>query len=203
MNKKILTICLLTALILVLTCFASCDNGADTADKLREINVALMQEYSKIELKVQTHTDETDLNAKYVMTKSGAITDISYEVERLNSFGADGKIPSDYISIVTGTAKFDGTSVTYIDGEPLQESVILGVAKVNMAFRLSYFTDIKTGQHGLSAKVTDPQSFLQNEEFTGDNMTVKVVMTQTSLSNIIISYEVNSATVLLEYTFTV
>lgn len=200
MNKKVLTICLTIVLALVVICCASCADNA--ADKLREINTALMHDYSKIELNVNTYFDDVELDAKYVITKSDDITNIEYEVERLNQFGDNGEIPTEYVSTVTGTATFDGDAITSIDGETMDERVLLDVVDTSMSFRLSYFDKIKVSEKGMSALVTNPQGFLNDESLVCEGMTVNVVMAGSDISSIRINYKSDGAIITLDYTFT-
>lgn len=201
MNKKLLPVLLIVVLILATVGCASCVDS--TADKLREINMALLYSYSNVELKVVTHTDDADLHAKYVMTTTSNVTDISYEVERINEFDVNGEIPSEYISTVVGTAVFDGNAITSIDGEELDQNILLNVVNKNMAFRLSYFGEIKAGNGGIETRVVDPKGFLQNSDFDGEQMTVSVKLVQSYLSSIIINYVTSDgAQVSLDYTFT-
>lgn len=200
MNKKILTICLIAALTIAIVCFSSCKDNSVT-DKLREINVALMKDYSNIELKVSTHTDQADLNAKYVISKSNGVTTISYEVERLNSFDLDGSYPDELKSLIVGTAVFNGNAITVIDGDELDEAIILDAADTSMTFRTSYFGKISVTENGISAPVTNPQAFMHDDAFEGTEMTVSVTMANSVLSKIKIDYKLDGATIALDYTF--
>lgn len=202
MNKKILTICLIAVLTLSVMCLSACKKD-DATEKLRQINYALLQDYSGVELQVKTKTDDIILNATYVITESGDTTNISYQVDRLTSFGNDGTIPSGYIEVVTGTATVQGGMITAIDGDELSETIILDVADTTMSFVVSYLKDIKTTSNGLSASVINPKGFLQNDDFNGTDMTVRVVMADAYLSHIIISYNQDGSEIKLNYTFTV
>ena len=202
MNKKILIICLVAALVLSVICLSACNKDKEYAETLRGITTAMQVHYSKVELNVKTHTDEIDLNARYVMTKSGVNTDISYEVERLNSFAADGTAPSDLVSIISGTAVFNGSGITHIDGEALDKITLLDIADISMTFRMSYFEIINASESGMLARVINPKGFLKKDEFEGTNMVVRVTMNESDLSSIVITYDLDGANVTLEYAFT-
>lgn len=199
MNKKILTICLIAVLTLSVICFASCKGNA--ADKLREINSALIHEYSKIELAVTITDDEVTLKSNYVMSKSGGITEISYRVDRLNTFDANGEIPSEMITTVAGNAKYDGKAITSIDGDEVDYEVLRDVVDCNMAFRLSYLNDINVLQNGITAKVIDPKGFFENDKFEGTDMSVNVKMANSLIATISIHYSLNGTAVTMDYTF--
>lgn len=200
MNKKLLTICLVMVVVLSAICFVGCKD--DTADKLRTVSMAMSREYSKIELNVATHSDEVDLNAKYVITKSNDVTNITYEADRLNGFDVNGNVPSEFKTTVKGSAVFDGSGIVSVDGEPLDEQILLDVKDTAMTFRMSYLAKIKVTQNGLSANVVNPKGFLNNNEFAGTDMTVNVTLSQSYLSSVVITYALNGATVTLNYTFT-
>lgn len=198
MNKKISTVCLIVALVLALACCVSCNQKDAAVEKLRGINVALMKEYAKVQLDVNTRTGEIELNAKYVMEKSDQSTVITYEIDRLNEFDPDDSDSAEFISKVSGTATFNGSVITSIDGN--EENINFDLVEKTMAFRLPYFKDVKIGKNGMTAVVTNPQGFMQDDEFTCDSMTVSVVM-ETELSKITIVYVAGGATVTLDYTF--
>lgn len=202
MNKKILVICLIVALTLSAVCLSACKNE-DATEKLRQINYALLQDYSGVELQIETKNDEVTLNATYVIANSGDTSNITYQVERLTSFSTDGSIPSGFIEVATGTATVKGGMITSIDGDEVNEAVILDVADTTMSFVKTYFSDIKVTSNGLSANVINPKAFLQNNEFNGTDMTVRVIMSQTYISHIIISYNLDNTAIKLNYTFTV
>lgn len=201
MNKKLLTICLVAVLTLSVICFAACTKD-ESADRLRQINAAFLREYSSIELKVATDNDGIKLNAKYVMTESNGLTDISYEVERLSDFDADGAVPSEFITTVKGNATFNGHAITSVDGDTAVYDVPLNAVVAKMTFRLSFFKDLKVSQSGITAKVTNPKGFWNDEEFAGADMTVKVVLNQSDLESISIDYTLYGAKVKMEYSFT-
>lgn len=198
MNKKIITVCLVFALILALICCVSCKQENEIADKLREINIALMKDYSKVQLDVNTRTADIELNAKYVMEKAGDVTNISYEVERLNGFDANGNAPSEFISKVSGTATFSGNVVTSPDGD--NENVNFDLVDKTMAFRIPYFKNVKISKQGMTAEVINPKGFMQDDEFICDSMTVEVDKSN-ELSGITIVYVANGTTVTLNYSF--
>lgn len=200
MNKKLLTICLVLVLTLsIISCAACKDNSAD---RLRQINAALLHEYSKIELNIVTDNDGIKLGAYYVMTTSNGITDISYEVDRLNSFDAEGAIPSEFITRVKGNATFNGNAITSIDGDTAEYDVPLNFVSSKMTFRLSFFNDLKVTPKGITANVINPQGFWNDNEFAGTDMTVSVVLNESDLSHITIGYKLDGATVQMEYAFT-
>lgn len=200
MNKKILIICLVVVIALSALGLSACKDNSET-EMLREISNAMLDDYAKVTLSVMTHTDKADLNAKYVINTSDDVTEISYEVERLNSFGDNGDVPSEFISVVTGTATIKNDAIVSVDGETLAETIILDVADRNMTFRKSYLDITKVFDDGMSAKVINPKGFLKNDDFAGTDMTVRVVMSQSALSKITLAYSLNGAKISLEYVF--
>lgn len=200
MNKKLLTICLVVVLVLSVICIVACKDN--TADRLREVSMALSRDYSKVELAVTTSSSEAELKANYVITKSNDLTNISYEVDRLNGFDIDGDVPSEFKSTVKGSAVFNGSSIVSIDGEQLNEQLLIDVKDTTMTFRMSFFEKIVLSQNGFSASVKNPQGFLNDDEFAGTDMSVKVTMSQSYLARIFIEYSLNGSTVEMEYLFT-
>lgn len=198
--KKTITICLVVAIAFALVCLGSCVEN--NVDKLREVNLALARDYSTVKLEASVRTEQADLKSKFVLIKSGSNTDISYEVQRLNSFGALGEAPSEFVSTVKGTAVFNGSAIVSVDGEPLDNWTLLDVVDTAMVFRMTFLSEIKTKSNGLSAKVTNPGGFLQKENFDGTEMTVDVQLKDKYLSSILLRYNSNGADVTLNYEFT-
>ena len=198
--KKISLICVILVLIVAVGCFASCVN---TSDKLREINMALNSEYSKIELNVSTASDEVTLKSKFIITNVDGNTDISYEVECLNGFGTDNSVPSEFISVIKGSAVIKDDAIISIDGGELSQSILLGVADYDsMVFRTAYFGEIKAGSSGISALVRENKKFMQDDNFDGTDMTVDVRMSGSYIKSITINYVLNDSNVSLDYNFT-
>lgn len=200
MNKKLVTICLIAALLLCLVCSASCKD--ESADRLRQINAAYLREYSQIKLNVKTQKNDIELNALYVLTKSDRNTDIYYEVERLNAFGTDGSVPSEFKTTVKGNATFNGSEITSINGDMEMHDVPLDAVTARMTFRLSFFKNLKVTSNGMSAKVINVKGFWNDDEFNGTDMTVKVVLKESYLSSIEIAYVLDGAEVSMTYAFT-
>lgn len=204
MNKKLLTIYLIVVITLAVVCCASCntDNHAET---LKVINSQMRKDYKTVDLTVSTETDGITLAAVYKFEQKDSLTEITYAIDRLNSFEVNGDevtAPSAYINRVTGRATFDGSKITSIDGDDVEENVLLNVVDRNIMFRVSYFSNVTASKVAFSAKVTNPKGFMQNEEFDGTNMTVKVVHTETALTSLTINYETaNGAKVTLKYDF--
>lgn len=204
MNKKLLTICLVVVLTLAVVCCASC-NINNHAEEMKVINSLMRKDYATVELTVTTETDDITLAAVYSFEQKNTIAELTYAIDRLNSFEVNGDVvtaPSAYITRVTGKATFDGSKITSIDGDDVDENVLLDVIDRNMMFRVSYFSNVSASKAAFSAKVTNPKGFMQNEEFDGANMTVKVVYTETSLTSLTVKYETaNGAKVTLDYDF--
>lgn len=204
MNKKLLTICLIVVLTLAVVCCAACDTN-NHAEEMKVINSLMRKDYTTVELTVTTVTDDITLAAVYTFEQKNTITELTYEIDRLNSFNVNGNVvtvPSEYITRVTGKATFDGNKITSIDGDNVDVNVLLDVVDRNMMFRVSYFSDVTASKAAFSAKVTNPKGFMQNEEFDGTNMTVKVTYTETALTSLTIKYEAaNGAKVTLDYDF--
>lgn len=201
MNKKLLTICLIVVLTLSVMCFASCKINTDAADRLREINTALMKEYSKVELNVTATDDEVTLKSQFELEKSEGVTKITYWMERLSTFDVNGEIPSEMITNDGGTAIYDGEKITSIDGEAVDVQVLRDVVDCNLTFKLSYLSNINVSNNELTAKVTDPKGFLGNDKFEGTNMSVRVTLNKSALSTITVRYKVEGTEICLDYTY--
>lgn len=202
MNKKLLTICLAVVLAFAAVCCVACIHNDNTTDKLREINTAMLFNYSKIELNVTTRSSDLELKSKFVVAESNGIANLSYDVERVSVFDANGTAPSEFITRAQGVATVSNGAVVSVDGSALSEAIILDVVDTSMAFRLAYLDSIKVDNDVLSAKVTNPQGFLQRDDFEGTDMTVRVTLAQSNVSRVIIDYKLNSSTVQLDYSFT-
>lgn len=203
MNKKLITICLIVMLTLAVILCVSCKTDNDnTVEMLRSIQVALVKEYSKVELTVTTVLDDDlTLGAKYEMTKTNGMTEITYAVDRLNGF--DGVTPPEEIyTRVQGTAMFNGSAIVSIDGQALDEYILLDVVDTHMSFRTSLFSNVKLTARSFSANVTKPAEFLQDDSFAGTDMTVSVTIVNGNLDEIKINYVLDGAQVEMNYDFT-
>ena len=200
MNKKILIICLIAVIAVSVLCLSAC-NDNNAAETLRKINTAMMYDYSNITLNVKTSTDNVDLSAKYTIKTTDDITEVSYEVERLNGFDENGNVPSEFKSTVKGTATVSDGKIISVDGDQLDSNIVLDIVDTNMTFRLSYLQVTKASDDGISAKVVNAKGFLKNESFEGEDMTVTVTLSQSYLSKINLDYSLNGADVKLEYVF--
>lgn len=201
MNKKLLTFFLIAVLTLSVMCLASCKANNNATDMLRGINTALMKEYSRIELKVTATDDEVVLKSFFEMAKSQGGIQINYWMESLNTFDANGEIPSEMISNDGGTAMYDGQKITSIDGEEVDIQVLRDVVDCNLTFRLSYLDNINVSENGMTANVTNPKGFFGNDNFEGTNTTVRVTMLSSALSTIAIRYTMESTEICLDYTY--
>lgn len=199
MNRKLKLICAVIALTVAVVCFASCKENAH-ADKLREINSAMLNDYSQVTLNVKTHSDLVDLNAKYVMTKSGNVTNVTYETEQLNAIDQTSG-PSEFVSTLKGTAVFDGSKIVSINGDQVNEDVLLDVADRSMTFRLSFFDGMKSSQNEFSANVKNPQGFLQNDDFKGTDVKINVKLDGSDVKQIVLTYVLDGAEITLDYAF--
>lgn len=202
MNKKLITICLIVVLALAVICCASCKTD-NTVDMLRSIQAALVREYGKIELTVETVLDDDiTLTAEYEMVRANGMTEIAYAVDRLNGFNGTTP-PSEVYTRVQGRAVFNGSAIVSIDGQALDEYLLLDAVYTNMSFRKSLFSSIKTTQRTFTANVAKPTEFLQDEDFAGTDMTVSVTIANGNLEGIRINYVLDGAQVAMSYDFTV
>lgn len=203
MKKKLLSICLVVILTLAVICLASCKD--ESAEKLREINAALRMDYSEINLNISTLSDNANLSANYIIAKNNGETEVSYEVDRLNEFNVDDDnvfSPVEFMTHLTGTAVVRNDTIVSIDGDVIDESMIVDVANVRMELRLSYFGKISVTDNGITTRVINPQGFLNNDDFSCDFMTLKVIMAGKALSHITITYESGDKLVTMNYSFT-
>lgn len=207
MKRKVLTVCLVLALVLTAVCCSSCkDNSEKLVDQLRTVNTLLRVKYSKMELNVTTQYSEVTLNAKYVLTKNDASTNIEYEVDRLNSIDVnDGSItmPDGLTSRVTGKAVFNGSAVETIDGVEVNPQVLFDIADLSIMFRVKDLANVMLMENAIEATVINPKSFMNRDSFDGTEMTAKVEYNETTITSMIINYKAaDGANVELSYAFT-
>lgn len=203
MNKKIITICLILVLILAVMCISSCEDVL--TNDLRLINTLLRREYDNVQLTIKTDQDGLVLNAFYTFTKQNGNTNIEYQVDKLNRFDVNDNVvgaPDSFKIKVSGSAVFDGNTVTHIDGETVDDKILLDVVEPRMAFISSYFDNVAITNYNFSADVVNPCGFMGDENFDATDMKVQVLYSTTMLGSIKISYKTAGGTsIVMSYMF--
>ena len=203
MKKRIFVI---FALLLVASlALASCDFGGSD---LQQINDALKQNYSKVQILVNTKSQSGEYNGKFTVTY-GDETRVEYEVEQANTFeiGDDGSITvpdGDFIVKKSGV-------VVVRDGKVVEGDVDValpdetGVFVGGLSFKEAFFINVSNQNARFEADVVDAQNFTGNAAFVCQDMHVVVVrnLNSKSLTSIELAYFAsNGAEVTITYLFT-
>lgn len=203
MSKKVVLVCLVLALIFAVMCISACENVL--TENLRTINTLLRREYDNVQLSVKTDQGGMVLNALYTFTKKDGKTNIEYYVDKLNRFDVSDNAlsaPDSFKTRVSGTAVFDGNSVTHVDGETVDENILLDVVEPRMVFIASYFANVETKNSSFSADVVNPAGFMGEEDFDATDMTVQVLFNATMIGSLKISYKTaNGVKIDMHYLF--
>lgn len=203
MKKKITIVCFVLIILLVTVCISACTDAK--TDGLRTINTLLRKQYDSVSFSVKTGKDGLELNALYTFVKDGDKTNIEYYADRLNNFDVNGSAvgsPNGFITRVSGSAVFDGKTVTHVDGEAVNENIILDTVEPRITFIASYFNNAKFTNSSFSADVVNPDGFMGQENFDAADMKVQVLYNASMLGSIKISYKTaDGAEVSMSYLF--
>ena len=199
MKRKFLIILLVLVLTLTLVCAASCIVNID--ESLKKINMGFLKDYSQIYLAVETKFDGVVLNATYTLTKTNGLTTISYQIDRLNGF-ENGTAPSQFISTLQGSVVYDGNKVVSVDGDAVSYDEVIETVNVMLVMRTSYFSNVKIEDNSFEADVIKPQALLNDADFAGTDVKIKVIHNDTVLRTINLSYVLDGTEVSLQYLFT-
>lgn len=186
MKKTI--IFLITVLLLCTLCLTACN---DHSGEMRDINLLLYNEYSKIEVKVSTVANGYNLEDNYIFETQDGKTNISYVIERLNSFEDSGDAivsPGQMTTKYEGSAVVENGVLVSVKGEAITPETLQSVSITSMSFKVPYFKNVNTPNNTFSADVIKPQAFLGNDNFDGTDMHIIVRYTQNGLHRIVLEY---------------
>ena len=205
MKKRIFVIFAL--LIVALLALASC-NLAQGGGNLQQINEALKQNYSKVQILVNTKSQSGEYNGKFTFTY-GDETTVEYEVEQVNTFeiGDDGSITIPEEGFIT---KKSGVVVVrngkVVEGDidvalPDETGIFVG----GLSFKEAFFTNVSNKNARFEADVVDVPNFTGSASLVCEDMHVVVVrnLASKSLTSIELMYVAGSgAEVTISYLFT-
>ena len=181
-------IVLAAVLLLFTLCLTACN---DHSGEMRDINLLLRKDYSKIDVTVTTVNNGYMLEDVYSFENVDGQTNVTYVITRLNSFeSSNGTVtaPDEITTKYEGSAVVQDGTIISVKGEPITPEALQSVSFTGMSFKVPYFTNINTPKNTLSADVVNPHKFLGNDGFDGTDMHVVVRYTQDGIHRIVLTY---------------
>lgn len=186
MKKSLIII--IAVLMLLSVCLCACN---DHSSEMRDINILLRKEYSKMDVTVSSTYSGYSLEDSYKFVTENSQTNIEYTITRLNSFDtSNGAVvaPDEMTTKYQGSAVVKDGQLISVKGEPITPAQLESLSITNMSFKLPYFNNINTPKNTFSADVVNAKDFLGNENFDGTEMHVVVRYTDTGIYRITLTY---------------
>jgi len=199
MNKRLFLA--VTCLLLTLLCLAGC---VDYTEQLQKIDKMLQADYGEMDIEVTVSQGSDELTSKFnVVYGSDGSSTVTFEIQRLATFSGD-TLPDSYVETYSGTATVKDGNVTSVSGDVPKDVKLAEAPERSLKFDGKYFTNVKLTSHSLTAKVTKPQAFLWQADFScKPNTMVVAVGFYEMLDYVHIRYESTSGSkVEISYTFT-
>ena len=207
--KKIISIILFLAL---LTCMMSCtisggsgnnsdtpnNDSSDTQTIYERLNVMANKSYDSITLSIVTTTAKSEISAKYFLNK----TDVTYNIEQLNTLPTDGNITdvsSKYKTKLYGTAKVENGNLVSVDGDNITLPSYSEL-KGSFNFNEENLKNVVVGNGSLKADVVSPSKFY-GTSIDANEMSIDVTFSTDSFIRITVTYETENASVKTVYDF--
>ena len=174
-------------------------DSSDTESVYELLDELADEDYSRVDIDVEVETGFAKLYSNYSVTRSSVI----YSIERLNLLPSDGIItdlPSSYKTTVTGYALIENGQVVELDGDSDIELPSYSELRGSFNFDEWNFTNAVTGDGYFEADVISPTSFYGTYVDMSD-LKVEVEYTNSALTEIIITYSTQNATVKTVYEF--
>ena len=165
-------IVLAAVLLLFTLCLTACN---DHSGEMRDINLLLRKDYSKIDVTVTTVNNGYMLEDVYSFENVDGQTNVTYVITRLNSFeSSNGTVtaPDEITTKYEGSAVVQDGTIISVKGEPITPEALQSVSFTGMSFKVPYFT----------------KKFLGNDGFDGTDMHVVVRYTQDGIHRIVLTY---------------
>ncbi|MCM1289809.1 MAG: hypothetical protein NC132_05900 [Corallococcus sp.] len=197
-RKLFLTI---VCLLLALLCLVGC---ADYSKQFEKINKLLNAEYSAMSLTVTVTKDLDEFVSEFNVTYGNNDTSsVDFVVRRLATFDNSDTLPDSFINTYKGSATVKGGQVTSVSGDVPQDVKLEAVVGRGLTFHKNYFSDVNEKGSYLTAKVTKPQAFFGDSDFTCKPDTMIVTVGYGDLIDYVrIQYTSNSGSkVVLMYSF--
>ncbi|MBO5938596.1 MAG: hypothetical protein J6Q82_03755 [Clostridia bacterium] len=157
------------------------------------------KDYSTIEIDIVTTTGFAELYSNYVLTQSNVV----YSIEKLNLLPSDGNItdlPSNYKTTVTGYALIENGQIVELSGDKDVTLPSYDELKGDFNFDETNFKNAVVGTNSFEADVISASKFY-GADVDLSNLKVRVEYTETSFTQITISYSTTNATVQTIYAF--
>lgn len=191
---------------LFLCCSVSCfddNNNLSSGDdeKVWEVLQQLSEkQYSTVMLKINTITDDIELNANYTLTNN----EVVYSIEQMNVISLEGEyidIPTNAKTTFNGTATIKDGKVDKIDGDTI-EIPEYSELKGTFNFNKNNFDNIIIENDMLSADVVLPSGFMGVTVNVND-MRFTVKYEDNSLNQIQIFYDTGNSKIIITYKFVI
>lgn len=158
-------------------------------------------EYNSLVLSVTMNEGAKVLSGTYTVTKLEDIVSVEYSYQQYATFQEiDGELvaPETEIETFSGELTSKNGKVTDQSGAELNIPVDTVTAK-GFAFNKSYFKNVTSSSTRFDATVTNPKAFVGIDNVT--DMTVSVDYSQTTISQIVVRYSIETRIFVLSYTF--
>ena len=208
MKKLIILLITISMLLMFMTaCSGSKDpepKPDDPDSQVTQTVYSLLNELSKkdcsnIEVDILVTNGFAELYSNFVLTESTVV----YSIEKLNLLTFDGEIidlPSSYKTTMTGYALIENGRVIELDGSKDVTLPSYDELKGNFNFDESNFKNILLGTGSFEADVINPSQFY-GADADMSNLKVKIEYTESSLTELTVSYNTTNATVQTVYAF--
>ena len=196
-NKKFitLTLSLLVVLVVAFVCFAGCDSVYKSLNKIINDN------YDNITVTITTEQDGFTLTSTFSVKNTNGQSIVNYSVQNFLPIDANAGVSGDGIETKVGTVILKDGKVVEQTGDPVD--ITFGdVTNINLHFSESNLADV-TDENGIfSAKVTNPQRFMDSPSLTCSDMTVMFAYEGSANYTVVIRYLSEAgAAVTINYTF--
>ena len=201
MKKKL--VLAIICLLLVALCLTAC---ADYSAQFNKINSLLNAHYSKMKLTVTVTQDLDTLTSWFeVESIDDDTSTVSFNIQRFATFPEDGSLPDSFVKTYQGSATVNRKSgVTNVTGDVPDDVRLENISSIGIRFNSVYFSNVSVKGNVLSAKVSKPQAFMGQSDFSCQANSMVVTVSYGSLLNYIrVQYTANNgAKVVLMYDFT-
>lgn len=200
-KKKLLAVILPCVLVLILAAvFLIVYFCYFASDLYSELNAIANANHNSIKVTITTQQNEEKIESIFDIKNSGNRSVINYSVENFSPIDPDTGAGGDTVASV-GSVVLENGKVTEQTGD--QVNVNFGnVMKLSLHFAERNFQNVQTENGIFSAKVTNPQSFMDAPSLVCTNMTVMFAYTGSAENVIVIQYtSAGGAAVTINYTF--
>ncbi len=169
-----------------------------------KLNELAEKDYDEVRLKVTTVTDGETLHANYRAVSVAEGISVTYSYEQFNQIGTDENgdyvLPDTAITTLQGEILVKDGKTVKVDGDEIALSPQT-VTAAGLRFSADLFEEEETTDTSFQAKVNSPAAFLRESNLVASGMTVIVEYTDRALTSLTITYNTQTGSVTMQYTF--